>query len=88
MVSIIIHVPTITETNACQELSNLYDLAWNASYPYRRGYKYEPVTKAFCDGFQVDLGKVSKYIASALKFTLQHNVQNEVDEFQIKNMLI
>ena len=41
----------LLKTNATQELSNLYDLAFGASYPYRRGYKYEPLTKAFCDGF-------------------------------------
>ena len=78
----------LLKTPASQALKSLFDLAFEASYPYREGYKYVPVTGAFCDGFEVKLGKVSKYRASAMKFTLQHHVQNAVQDFQIKNMVI
>ena len=41
----------LLKTNACEDLSNLFELALKSSDPHNDRYKYRPLTKAFCDGF-------------------------------------
>ena len=48
--------------------------------------KYEPMTKAFCDGFEINVGKIDN-VATANDITALKNYLNmEVAELIIKNI--
>lgn len=64
----------LVNTNACEGLNNLYDMAMKASKPYRSGQTYIKATKAFCDGFEVKLGEVGKVKAAEMKAILQNSI--------------
>ena len=70
------------------DLPDLYELAKDCSALPMPSDAYRAVTRAFCDGFEVNLGLVKRDLVSQCKPAFQNAIQGKAQDITIKNILI
>ena len=70
------------------DLPDLYEQAIDCSAKPGPSDAYRAVTRAFCDGFEINLGLAKRELVSQCKPAFQNAIQNKAQDLTIKNILI
>ena len=70
-----------------EQLISIASIARQASIAYAGKCDYKPLSDLFCDGFQIQVGRVKKEVAAKGQAALKNMIHSMDSEFIVRNLL-